>query len=365
MVKVLYVITELDPGGAEGILFELARGLDRDEFEPTVAALSGRGIVGEWLDREGIKVHYLGESRPLAVLRLRRLIRRLRPEIVHSFLFHANVASRFAAVGLGVDVVIGSIRVTEANRPFRLWLDHVTQGLTTIETCVCEAVRKFTIERAGVPSNKLVTISNGIDASRYEGVEGTLRAELGLSEGDLVVTTVARLDEQKGVEHLVNVAIKLLPEFPRAHFAIVGDGPQADEMRRATASMDDRIHLLGQRYNVPSILASSDLFVLPSLWEGMPNVVLEAMAAGLPVVASSVGGCPELIEDGVTGLLVEPGDEASLKRAITTLLIDPVKRQSFGAAARDRVRREFTLGRMIEANEALYRRTLAKKKRGF
>jgi glycosyltransferase involved in cell wall biosynthesis len=276
-------------------------------------------------------------------------LRAVRPAVLHSFLFHANLAGRVAGRLAGVPRVISSVRVCEVDRPWRAALDRLTQRWMDLETCVAGAVRDYTRRAAGIPDRKLAVIHNGVEIP-----DGAPTA--GRAPGRRVLT-VAHLRPQKGIPDLLRAAPGVLAAHPDATFTIVGGG-DVDAYRRmaAAAGMGGAVTFAGETADAGPHFRSADLFVLPSRWEGCPNAVLEAMAAGLPVVATTVGGTPELVVDGETGRLAPPGSPGMLAVAIRELLADPVRARAMGEAGRRRVAESFSVARMVREHEALYER---------
>ena len=206
---------------------------------------------------------------------------------------------------------------------------------------------------------KFVTIHSGIDLAYFRSVRvdpAVKRKELGLPPEGPIVGTVGRLVPIKGLEWLLKAAPRVLAEFPQACFVIIGDGPMLGELRELTAILGIglRVVFLGAREDVPECLAAFDLFVLPSLNEGMGRVLLEAMAVGCPVVATRVGGIPDIVADRTTGLLVPPRDDRALAEAILTLLRDRSRRVAYGEAARRHVDGRFDVETMVRNIERLY-----------
>lgn len=361
MSRILYVITELDVGGAEKALAELAARLDRAAYEPEVACLSGRGPLAADLRARGIPVHCLdarGWWDLAALWRLRRLIRKA--HIVHSFLYHANLAARVAALASGARVV-GSARVAERSRPARRRLECLTHRLVDAEVCVSSGVRDY-MAAGGFPRAKLVVIPNGVDAARFAGRDPAFKARLGLRPDAPLVTTIGRLHEQKGMDAFVRAAASVRRSRPECRFLIVGAGPLEAELREAAKALGlaQGLTFLGHCDHVPAVLRATDVFVLASLWEGMPNVVLEAMAAGAPVVATRVEGTLDLLEHDQTGLLVMPRDVPGLVSGILRLLDEPATARRLADAAQARAREHFSLDAMVRRHEALYAELLAR-----
>lgn len=348
--RVLLLITELDPGGAEKQLFHLATGLDRARFEPRVVCLRGFGEVGQALRRAGVPAESLGMKRKWdmrAPFRLRRVLKEWKPDVIHSFLFHANMLGRVVARRAGVPVVIGSVRVCETRR-HHLLMDRLTQGQMDCETCVCDAVREYTEREAGIDPRKLVTVRNGVE----------LPALAGLDRGRPEALFVGRLDAQKDVRTLLAAWALVRKRVPQAQLTVVGTGPQEAELRALPV---EGVTWEGFQADVAPFYRRARVLVLPSRWEGLPNVVLEAMSWAVPVVATAVGGSVELVREGVTGHLVPPGDAPSLADPLASLLDQPEAARRMGEAGRGVVEREYTMAAMVEANEGVYERLLREK----
>ena len=230
-----------------------------------------------------------------------------------------------------------------------------------METCVSEGVRKWAIRCAHLPARKLATIYNGVEVEQFTRGQKTALRKLGLPPGEPVILTVARLDRQKGLSYLIEAAREVVRQFPSAQFLIAGIGPLEHKLLRhiRQRKLQEHVHLVGFRDDIPDLLAAADLFALPSLWEGLANVLLEAMAARKPVVATDVEGCAEVVVDGETGILVPPGNSHALAQAILALLSNPGRACTMGKRARELVNQHFTLSSMVGQHEKLYRDLLA------
>ena len=357
------VITELDVGGAEKALVSLASGLDTRRWRPTVIALGPEAPLAAPLRAAGVAVECLGvnpRDPARAVLRLASALKAIQPALVQSFLFHANVAARLAAPLAGKPWVVGGLRVAERRRAWHLRLERLTARLGSGAVCVSEGVRAFSREAGGWPDDRLTVIPNGVDPAPFDRAAADPQplAKLGLGAVPADATLalyVGRLDFQKGLHILLDAASRL-PNLDW-HLALAGDGPERDRLRAEAASrptLDGRVHWLGHRGDVPDLLLASDLLVLPSLWEGMPNAVLEAMAARRAVVATAVEGTLELVIPGETGWLTPPGDPEPLARALREATSDPARLLRFGEAGRTRVEAHFTPARAVLAYERLW-----------
>jgi starch synthase (maltosyl-transferring) len=370
-VPVALVITELDVGGAEKALAALAAGLCRARWSPRVIALGPEAPLAAPIRAAGVPVECLGVDprRPArAVARLASALRRARPALVQSFLFHANVATRLAAPWAGRPWVLGGLRVAERQKGWHLRLDRLTAPLGLGSVCVSEGVRRFSREAGGWPDERLTVIPNGVDVAPFDRAEAVPRGSIGVPDAATLALFVGRLDPQKGLSVLLDAAEALLAAPPDGdsdgngdgngwHIVLAGDGPERGRLTtriEASPALSGRVHLLGARGDVPGLLRSADLLVLPSLWEGMPNAVLEAMAARRAVVATAVEGTEDLVVPGQTGWLVPPGDPAALAAALLDAASDPDRLARFGQAARTRAEARFSTAATVAAYERLW-----------
>lgn len=368
-VKLLHLITELASGGAQSALLRLLAGLNRSRFCPVVACLyNGEGVVAQQiraLDIPVIDLGMTGKWRLDALGRLYWLLRREKPAILHTWMFHANLPGRLVGRLAGAPRIVTSRRNVEIGGANRDRLTRWTAALDDRVIAVCELARQAEIERAGAAPGKVVTIYNGVDPAAFAGGDPQTRARVrqqwGIGAETLLIGTVGRLHPQKGFGDLLTALAALRAEFPESRLLLVGDGElrAALEQQVQQLGLQERVSFTGTRSDVPDLLCALDLFVLPSLWEGLPNVILEAMASGLPVVATAVGGTPELVVDKVTGLLVPPSAPAALAGALAELMRQPLLRQQLGAAGRQRVIQHFALEQTVRATVQLYEELLA------
>lgn len=360
-IRIAFCITDLDPGGAERALVQLATRLDRDRWEPLVLCLGKPGPLVDVLEGAGIRVVCCGARRSTdvgALLRLYRALRRFRPQVLQTFLFHANIAGRIVGRLAGVRHCISGIRVAERRARWHLWLDRATNSLVRSNVCVSRAVAEFSATTGGLQRAKLVVIPNGVDVASIAAAEPLDLADLGIPPPSRVVVAVGRLDRQKGLQFLVDAAGEMSRGLDDVHFLIVGEGPDRTALLRRVSErgLSARVHFAGWRADVPRILRSATCLVLPSLWEGMPNVVLEAMAAGLPVVATRVEGVEELIVPGETGLLVPAASATELAEALKAVLRDAEQARRLGQAGQQRAIALFSWERMAARYDQLYQR---------
>jgi glycosyltransferase involved in cell wall biosynthesis len=291
------------------------------------------------------------------MFRLTKSLRRFKPELVQSFLFHANLAARLSAPWAGCSWVVSGLRVAEHQKRWHLTLDRVTERLVTASVCVSRGVMRFSRDVARLDPDRLTVIPNGIDPARFDAAVPVARATLGVPADAHLVLYVGRLDPQKGLPELLDAAERMISERRDWHLALAGDGPSRDwltEQLSKRSLLGENVHWLGQRDDVPGLLKAADVLVHASLWEGMPNVVLEAMAAGRPVIGTAVEGTEDLIIPEQTGWLVPSGDVTALHGALVEAALSPQKCRQYGEAGRYRVEREFSLSRTVAAYEDLW-----------
>ncbi len=363
-IRIAFCITDLDVGGAERMFVELVTRLDRRRWEPRVFCLSGPGVLVEKLHYSGIAVTCFDATskRNLSVLRrLATELKRFQPAILQSFLFHANFVGRLAAWWAGVPLVVCGIRVSERRGRIPLWLDRLTQGFVDHNVCVSRAVAEFSTRDSGLRAAKVSVIPNAVDFQLFANASAVPRTDLGLLDSAPLALFVGRLDPQKAPFVLLEAFARLVERHADWQLLFVGDGVLRSSMTEwiENRGLQRGIRIVGWRPDVPQILKTADVLVLPSLWEGMPNIVLEAMASGLPVVVSRVEGTDELIRDRESGLLVAPGSEAELELGIEAVLTDRSFSSRLAREAQQTALKSFTFESMVAAYEQLYSRLLA------
>lgn len=320
-VPVAFCITELDPGGAERALYEIVTRLDPSDWTVKVFCLGPETELAVKLRDRGIETVCLGARRASDLGVLFRLIRELkafRPAVLQTFLFHANILGRLAGWWAGVPVILSGLRVAEKEKRWHLWLDRWTNGLVKCNVCVSEGVRQFAHQVGGLRADKLCVIPNGVDAERFASAIPADLRPFGIPTNAWTLVTVGRLTPQKGQDDLIQAVAPLMSDHADLHLLVIGEGPERARLTQLASDLGirDRVHLPGWQADVPGILKSSQIFVLPSRWEGMPNALLEAMASGLPCIATNVEGVGELWDSGEPEKLVTPGDVTALRIAV-------------------------------------------------
>ncbi|MBC8350754.1 MAG: glycosyltransferase [Planctomycetes bacterium] len=363
-VRIAFVITELEVGGAERCLVNLASGIDRTRFAPTVCSLAPRPAAGKdtlvrQLEDASIPVHFLNLRSSISFLsgmsKLKRLLREHEIDVVQTFLFHANVIGAFAAQAAGVPKIVSGLRVADPAR-WRMALERFAARRAEYIVCVSHSVAEFVKTKVGAPDSKLRVIPNGIDLSTIPTDNIPNRTELGLPTERRILLAVGRLHRQKGLDWLLALAPELFKRLPEHDLVIVGDGPQRDSLTELSAKLDlqDRVHFIGWRPDVPRLMQAAEVFLLPSRWEGMPNVLIEAMGAGLPVVATSVEGVKEVLGPLAARQALPFGHDTAFIDAVSQFIVDSTLNAELGEENRERIRAEFTLRSMISKYEDLY-----------
>ncbi|MES1213290.1 MAG: glycosyltransferase [Singulisphaera sp.] len=363
--RILHIIPTLDRSGAEKQLTLLAAGLPRDEFEVHVCALTRGGPLAGTLAEAGISLQVVGKAHkfdPIAFWRLKKYITALRPQLVQTWLFAANSYGRAAALAAGVPCIVAGERCVD---PWKTWhelaIDRWLAKRSARIIVNSSGVRDFYVHH-GIDPRKFALIANGIAPAPASTLSRAgLLAELGLPADARLVGAVNRLWPQKRVKDLIWAADLLKVIRPDVHLLIIGDGPQRERLIRFRRQVviEDKVHFLGERSDVAQLMPHFDVLWLASEYEGLPNVIMEAMSHGVPVVATDIPGNRDLVIPGETGYLVPIGDRAGLARQTNKLLDDAELAHRLGAAGRKRVQEEFSVSKMVERYAALYRELLA------
>lgn len=361
-VRILHLIVELSIGGAQSALLRLLKHLDRQRFEPQVACYyNGDGVVARQIRANGIPVIDLGMSgkyRIDAFWRFYRLLRTQRPTILHTWMFHANISGRLIGKLAGVPLIISSERTMGQEGIFRRWVDRSTVGLTNSVVCVSQSVSRFAQDTIGLPVSKLTVIPNGIDLDQYDQLlsQGEARGKFNLPKEALIVGAIGRPRPVKGYLYLVEAFARLADTYPAACLVFIGNGPDRPNLidKVRSLGLEDRVIFLDDQTDIPGLLPAIDILAVPSLYEGMPNVVIEAMAAGVPVVATNVGGTQEVIINGETGILVPPQDANALSEGISSLLQKPDLRRQIGLSGQQRAYKFYNIQNTVQQTQLLY-----------
>lgn len=363
-MRLLLVVDSLNVGGAERHVVSLASALVQRGHRVTLAC-SVEGALAPLAEQAGVLVRpllrHLVKRRfsPTFVGKLARFLRQSQFDLVHAHMYASVLASASALLGTGIPLVI--TEHSQANwrsRYARLCSQWSYQRATHI-IAVSKEIRRRLSEQDGVPHERISVIMNTPSPMPERHMRTRPDLPVSLEDGPLV-GVVARLQAEKGVEYFLEAAAIILQYVPHVHFLVIGDGPLRRELQEHAdlLGVRERVHFLGFRMDAQALIGLLDVLVVPSLSEGTPLVTLEAMAAGVPVVASAVGGIPEQIRHHCEGLLVPSRDAATLADAVLQLLQDPLWAQKLGEAGRQRSLSHFSFAKMVEETEAVYHAAL-------
>ena len=369
-IRVVQLLDVLDENatGAERFAAGLAGALPRDRFEVALCATRGAGgpLVDE-LRESHVEVFSLGRAGRADVLPFRRLVRHLRARrvhVLHAHMFGSNAWGTLWGRVASVPVVLAHEHTwSYEGQRLRKLVDGLFIGrLATRFVAVSNLDRRRMVELEHVPADKAVMVPTAY-IPRPEGAPGDLRAELGLPRDARIVGTVAQLRPQKALDVLLDAVARVAERVPAVRLVIAGDGPSRAELEQLASARPElrgRVHFLGTRQDLATLLGAFDAAAMSSDFEGMPLFAFEAMAHDVPLVATSVGALPDIVENGRSGLLVAPRDPRALADALTLVLESPERASALAAAGRERVA-EYTLARAAERFAALYERLLAER----
>ena len=370
-IKILHVIDSLGWGGMERVVIDVANGLDRAQFEQTICCISRRGEAAGLL-RDDVRCIDLGKGAQadyLMPLKLAQVIRRQQPDIVHSQSWSGVDAAIAQTMTCGARLIhsehgrnLPHIYAEPLKR--RIARRCLYQKADAVFAVSAE-LRDYYCRETGFHAERMRVIPNGVDMRRIDEADRVgVREELGIATDDFVIGTVARLDATKDTITLAR-AFARLSKHSGLKLLIVGDGSERARLERfaAESGLTSAIIFTGARHDVPRLLSAMNVFALPSLSEGLPITVLEAMAARLPVVATNVGALSELIKEGVTGFLVEPQQEEAMADRLMRLSTTRELAVPFGIEARHKVEREYNLDLMLHRYAELYFSVLQNKEK--
>lgn len=361
MTKILFFTVDSRIGGTEKMVISLAASLPKEEFSVSILTIKPKGPLHEMARSLGISADTLGiRSRLngfLAPMRLFRFLLENRFDIIHTFLFQANNLGRVVGWLANVPVRIGSQRSTDYwRRPYHDLLDRITIPFSRIIVSNSEAGRKMLMRRVGLASEKIVFIPNGVPPAAVIPKEKA-KEILGFSSEAFLIGSAGNLRAPKGYQYLLPAFREVALKYPEVKLLIAGEGPLRRTLERFSRRLgvSEKVFFLGFKKDLSVFYSGLDLFAMPSLWEGMPVALLEALSYGLPVVATAVSGIPEVMSDGCEGFLVAPANPQQIAAGMSELLNNPQKRLEMGNRGRARVASEYSREKMIAAYVNLYR----------
>jgi glycosyltransferase involved in cell wall biosynthesis len=359
-IRVVHIINSMEVGGAQRQILNLFHAIDRERFDLRLICLIDKGTFGEQLEQEGFPVVALGKSNridPGMLVRLVRQLRAWRPDIVHTSVFTSNLWGRLAAILSRVPVrIVHEQSTVSLEKWYRREIDRLLAPWTHRVLAVSEDLRRRIVAEEGIGQDRVEVLYNAVDCRAIQtelhkgtpdGLPGTPGRRVGI---------VGRIEYRKDHSTLVQAAAQVVREIPDATFLLVGDGPDRDKIAAEIAhyGLVERFVLLGERGDVPRLLGAFDVYALSSITEGLSLSILEAMAAGRPVMATRVGGNSELLDEGACGILVSPGDPVAMAQALIGLLTHPAETQQLGNRARERAESLFDIRAVATRLERIY-----------
>ena len=373
-MRILLLSTSMGMGGADQQLLSAALGLRDRGHEVRIVSLTPLGEMGARARAAGLQIDSLEMQRgvpdPRALVRLIRLVRAWRPAVLHSHMLHANLMARALRPFARIPAVVSTIHNIDEGGRLRMLAYRLSNGLVDHMTIISQAAADRFIRDRIVPRALLEVVPNGVDTERYQGLPAGTRDRLRRSlqlDREFVWLAVGRFEAAKDHPNMLRAFARVVAQRPDAVLLLVGRGRlQAEvETLAGTLALAGRVRFVGTREDVPELMTVADGYVMSSAWEGMPMVLLEAGAGGLPIVATRVGGNAEVVQEGVSGFLVPPGNDQALGAAMLRLMALPeAERRAMGTRGHDHVRQHYGLGRVVDRYEAIYRAVLGKKGEG-
>ncbi len=360
-LHVLHVLLSLEPGGLETGVVNVVNRLNPDHFRSSIGCIKHAGEFAARITASEVKIYELGwrgGNDLILPFRLARLFRKVHPDIIHSrnaeSFFYAYLGAKLA----GVKCIVHSEHGRTFNdRKIRFlmqkWFSEYTHAIFSVST----QLKADLVKHIHIPKERIEVLHNGVDLNQFKSVQRqVVRDKLGFRDDQIIIGSVGRLVAVKNYALLLSAFHQL--NLKNAVVMLVGEGGERKILEELAQSLAiaDRVHFLGHRDDVAELLLAMDIFVLPSVSEGMSNTLLEAMAVGIAPVASDVGGNPEIVEHGVSGFVFPSRDESALREYLMMLATDTALRGEIGSAARDKVKKEFTIDAMVARYESLYHR---------
>jgi glycosyltransferase involved in cell wall biosynthesis len=362
-MKIFILSTSMGMGGADQQVLILAQAMQARGHEVRIVTLAPLGAMGLEAQRAGIPTESLDLQRNLGIVprffRLVRMIRAWRPDVLHSHMVHANLMARAARTLAPVPALVSTIHSINDGGALRMTAYRLTSGLVDRFTIISRQAAERYVGIGAVPATRLQVIPNAVDTTRFRPLlhaRPAIRRELGVGDR-FVWLAVGRFEPAKDYPTMIAAFARVAAERPDSQLVLVGEGSLKGEVERLVreGGLEGRVRLLGVRRDVPEILNAGDGYVLSSAWEGMPVALLEAAAVELPVVATRVGGVPEVVEDGTTGLLVPAGNPGALAEAMVRVeSLAPDVRAAMGRRGRALVEERFGTDRVMQVWDRLY-----------
>ncbi len=367
-IHIAFLVHTYGFGGLENMVTNLVNHLDPNRFESTIISFAPLHPLNNRVDLNRVQVLSLnkkGGNNLVLIYKIYLLLKKIGADVVQTHNWGTALEGILGAKLARIPGIVHAERGTIEDKERNVVLQRFLWGFADQVLSVSESHRKKVTNVIGFPHEKIKAIVNGVDTERFfpnPKIKEEIRKKLGLKNGNFCIGTVGSLRPVKNQLLLVNACKAILPHFDQVEVLIVGEGPLESQLKNEvkTLGLSEKIHFAGGQPNIPEILNALDIFVLPSLSEGMPNVVLEAMACGIPTIATAVGGTPEVIEDGKNGILIASEDEPHLIRVLKELIQNQNQRQTIGIEGRKRMLYHFSLKKMVSEYELLYNALLQK-----
>jgi len=367
-LKVLHIISKLPIGGVENQLLLVLKNYDREKFQPFVCSLSEKGEIGQEIEKIGIKVFALNKLKhtfDYSIIKdICDIIKRERIQIVRTHQYHANFYGRIAAKKSKVPCIVASVHnvYTRDKKLHRRIINRFLARFTDKIIAVSEEVKMDILKYDRISEDKVQVIYNGVDLNAFNESfdKEQIKSKLGINPNVPVIGTVGRLTEQKGHIYLLQAILKLKHKFPDIKVLIVGDGPLMDELKSYTSSsgLSNNVIFTGFRRDIPALLSIMDIFVFPSLWEGLPNALIEAMASGKAIIASNLPQIKEVLDSDGLGILVPPKDSDSISQSINFLLKNEKIVKKMGNLAKNMACTRFNIENTVKIYEKMFEKIL-------
>lgn len=351
-IRIIHLTTDSAIGGTERMILQTVRGLDKNRFESIVAALIAGGPLGKICVQENILFYtpcFKSKFDFFAVIRLFRYLKKSKADILHTYLFHANILGRVLGRMAGIKVIISSQRNVDLWRKrYHNFVDKATSWLCSVIVSNSISGKNFLVEKTGIEEKKIRVIHNGLELEKYPVSKN--------ETGVVNIVNVASLTEKKGHIYLFKGISKLLDLNADFKLFLIGAGKKESYLKSVSREMglQDKVFFEGYRDDVISYLKQTDIFVLPSLWEGTPVALMEAMACATACIATDVGDVKELISNGHEGIIIEPKNVDQITNSILRLINDKMLRHRLGANARKKIQSRFSAKKMVYEFEMLY-----------
>jgi glycosyltransferase involved in cell wall biosynthesis len=363
--RILYLIGDLNMGGAQRQLVYLAQHLDRGQFEPVVCCLRDNAPLAEELRTAGVEVVVLRQwLRPdvSRFWRIPQVVKRYRPDLIHAYLFVANTWGRTTGLMYGLPVIVSERTAVKRKDLGECLVNRLLAPFATALIANSQAGASLAVQHKEIAPDRVHVVHNGIVLEPFHNptVGNQIRQEFQIRPEQSVIGIVGRLAPAKDHRTFFQAMRLVAVQFPDLRIMCVGDGALRGELERLVGELglQPNVIFTGNRTDIPAIMFALDILVLSSQWEGFPNVIMEAMAAARPVVATEVGDVTELVIPGQSGLLVKPGEPEAIAGAVVSLLRNKALRLAMGQEGRKRIEEKFTHEHMVAATSAVYRQLL-------